>query len=101
MEQWTGAGNAEGQEQPGIALPAPCTGTRGGRKAQKPREQERRHTQRARGADLKGNQTEPMEHTDSTEWRTGRRGEGTAGWDDPPHAPRGARGKGRGRTQET
>ena len=35
------------------------------------------------------------------EWRTARRGEGTPGRDDPPHALRGAWEKGRGHGRDT
>ena len=74
----------------------------GGGEAQTPREHERTHTQRTRGADPKGSRTEPAERTDRMEWRTGRRREGTPGRDNPQHAPRGTRGQGgaQGETQE-
>ena len=93
---------------PGTALPGPYPGTargacatrtRGGG-ARKPRERARTHTQQARGADLEGDRIEPAERTDRMEWRTSRRGDGTAGRDDPPHAPRRARGKGGGQEKD-
>ena len=71
-----------------------------GGRARTPRERERTHTQRARGADLRGDQTEPAERTDGMEWRSGGRGEGTPGWDDVPHTPRGAPGKATGRGRD-
>ena len=74
---------------------APHRPGEGGR-ARTPWERERTHTQRARGEYQKGNRTEPAECTDRMEWRTSGRGKGTPGRDDPPHAPRGARGKGAG-----
>ena len=54
---------------------------------------ERTHTQRARGADLKGNWTEPFERTDRVEWRTSRQRKGTPGQNSPHHALREVRGK--------
>ena len=42
--------------------------------ARTPRERERTHTQRARGANLRSNRTEPAERTDRMEWRTGGQG---------------------------
>ena len=79
-EHGTWAANAEGHEPPGTALPAPCTTTAHsagatptlGGEARTPREHERTHTQRTRGADPKGNRTEPVERTDRMEWGTGR-----------------------------
>ena len=46
----------------------------------------------------KGHRTEPAEHTDHMEWRTGRRREGTPGRENPQHAPQGPGGKGGART---
>ena len=84
-EHGTAAGNTEGHEPPGTALPAPCTRTarsaratltRRGGEAGTPRKHERTHRQRTQGADPKGNRTEPAECTDHMEWRTSRRREG-------------------------
>ena len=91
----------EGHEPPGTALPAPYTRTarparttltRGGGEARTLREQERSHTQGTRGAEPKGNWTDPAERTDRMEWCTGRRREGAPGRDNPQHAPPGTRG---------
>ena len=68
-------------------------GQQGGR-ARTPRVRDRTHTQRARGANLKGNWTEPAERKDRLEWRTSKRSKWTPGRDNGQHAPRGARGKG-------
>ena len=100
MDHGPRAGNAEGHKRHGTALPAPSTGTARGARAtptrgggpRTPREHERIHTQTACGAYLRGNRTEPAERTDCMEWRTGRRGKGAPGWDNPQHALRGAQG---------
>ena len=70
--------------------------------ARTPREQKRIHTQQTRGADLKGNRSEPAERTEPIEFRTRRRREGTPGLHNLEHAPREMRGRGgaQGETQE-
>ena len=59
-----------------------------------PRQHERTHTPRTRGAHPKGNRTKPAERTDLVEWRMCRQREGIPGRDNPQHALRGTRGQG-------